>query len=247
MVETSLGGARREFPETHWSLIRVAGGGSPERRREALAALVGTYWKPVYFYVRRSGHGVEAAKDLTQEFFARLLERDVVDRLDEARGSFRSFLMTGVRHFLCDAWDRERAQRRGGGVCEPLDAAEADFGREVPSAEIPPDQAFLQKWAAETVRTAFRALREGLERSGRGRTLDVLQAYLAAPRPPTYRELADRLGLGESDVANSLHLARCLLRSAIEDRLRPGVSSQAELEEDLRDVLRWSGGLSVAG
>src|SRR5262245_52426241 len=108
----------RRFETTRWSMIVRAGHDQPSgrARRDALEFICKTYWFPAYSYVRSRGHNQQDAQDLTQEFFARLLENDFFDVADKERGRFRSFLLTALRRFLADEWKRTHAQKRGGGV-----------------------------------------------------------------------------------------------------------------------------------
>ncbi len=103
------------FPSTHWSDVLAAGRGATPGAGEALAALCRAYWYPLYAYVRRRGHDAHAARDLTQEFFARMLEKNYLADADPAKGRFRSFLLAALNHFLANERDRARALKRGGG------------------------------------------------------------------------------------------------------------------------------------
>ena len=125
--------ARPAFVTTHWSVVLTAGRNDTTRAQDALARLCQTYWFPLYTYVRRRGYSPEDAQDLTQEFFARLLEHNWVKAADQAKGRFRSFLLSAMNCFLADEWDKARAQKRGGGVpLVPLqfDTAETRYGVE---------------------------------------------------------------------------------------------------------------------
>src|SRR6187549_3167841 len=115
------------FATTRWSLVAAAQDAAAPESRQALADLCSAYWYPVYAYVRRRGHDHHAAQDLTQGFFARLLEKNDLAAADETRGRFRSFLLTACQHFLANEHDRGTAQKRGGGQAHvPLDFADAD-------------------------------------------------------------------------------------------------------------------------
>jgi RNA polymerase sigma-70 factor (ECF subfamily) len=137
------------FQTTHWSLVVSAGDRKSARADEALASLCADYWPPLYAYIRRSGHSLHAAQDLTQEFFARLLEKNYVQSADPERGRFRSFLLGAVKHFLSNHKQAARAQKRGGG--QPLlsldfRSAEAAYQLE-PADSQTPDRLFEQQWA----------------------------------------------------------------------------------------------------
>jgi RNA polymerase sigma-70 factor (ECF subfamily) len=209
--ETSIGGPASRIPETLWTDVLGARASDPERARAALARLIERYWKPVYFFVRRRGRSIESAKDLTQAFFADLLERDALSRVDPQRGRFRGWLLACVRNFLADASDRARAQRRGGCVTGfSLERAESEYLRDVPDAGATPEQAFHRKWAMDLLREAIESLDE------KWRTL--LRVSGADPRR-TYE-------------------ARAALRQALLARIRATVDSPREAEDELRELLR---------
>src|SRR5215468_3687597 len=115
-VEPLMPGGKFDFSTTHWSVVLAAGQNDSTTVRDALAKLCETYWYPLYAYVRRRGYSREDAQDLTQAFFARLLERNWVGAADREKGRFRSFLLTAVKRFMADEWDKARAQKRGGGA-----------------------------------------------------------------------------------------------------------------------------------
>jgi len=140
---------RPVFVTTRWSVVLAAGGAETANARPALEKLCKTYWYPLYGYVRRQGKSPEDAQDLTQEFFARLLEGNWVERADRQKGRFRSFLLTAMNHFLADEWDKARAQKRGGGVAPlplQLDGAETRYGLD-PADRSTPEQEFERRWA----------------------------------------------------------------------------------------------------
>jgi len=140
---------RNAFVTTHWSVVLSAGRSDTPRARVALEQLCRHYWPPLYAYVRRVGHPPEAAQDLTQEFFAHLLERNTVAKANPARGRFRSFLLASLKHFLAHEWEKARAQKRGGRVTViPLafDTAETRCAPE-PANTDTPDKIFDRQWA----------------------------------------------------------------------------------------------------
>src|ERR671934_2110489 len=110
-----------QFPTTRWTLVVAAGDPHPEESRPALVSLCENYWYPLYAYLRRRGYPADQAQDLTQEFFMRMLEGRYVDRADPEKGRFRSFILTSLKFFVADEGDRQRAQKRGGGVVVPLE------------------------------------------------------------------------------------------------------------------------------
>src|SRR6185436_16133539 len=137
------------FATTHWSIVLNARGTDTPLARDSLEKLCRTYWYPLYAFVRRQGRPPHDAQDLTQEFFARLLEKNYLVDVDRAKGRFRSFLLVALKHFLANDWDRRRAQKRGGGqVHIPIDAqhAESRYGLE-PAHEQTPEKLFERRWA----------------------------------------------------------------------------------------------------
>ncbi len=158
----SVGSRTQEFRTTHWSVVLATGQCLSSSARTALEALCRDYWYPVYAHIRRSGYGPEDAEDLTQGFFARLLERDFFARARRERGRFRTFLLTALRHFLGDERDRACATKRGGGqslVSLDGERAEVTFQR-YPASEATAEILFERRWALallETVRVHLRA------------------------------------------------------------------------------------------
>jgi RNA polymerase sigma-70 factor (ECF subfamily) len=143
------GGGPAAFVTTHWSVVLDAGRADTTRARDALARLCQTYWHPLYAYVRRLGYSPHDAQDLTQEFFARLLAKNSLAAADESRGRFRSFLLSSLKHFLANEWDKARAQKRGGGqVPIPIDPAVAETGCYFePADPATADKIFERRWA----------------------------------------------------------------------------------------------------
>src|SRR5688572_16870584 len=139
----------REFTTTHWSVVLLAGGETSTEADRALDDLCRAYWYPLYAYVRRQGRSAEDAQDLTQEFFARLLEHNYVRLADPQRGRFRTFLLSSLKNFLINEWDKANRQKRGGG-CQFIsrDGAEMETRFLVePADHRSPEKAFERQWA----------------------------------------------------------------------------------------------------
>lgn len=236
---TWIGRSNPCFEPTCWSEVRRAGDPDQPGAREAMEALVGRYWRPVYLFIRRRGSPVEDAKDLTQEFFGRLLDGPGLAGADPAQGRFRNYLLGAVRHFLSDAADRERAAKRGGGRrIESLDFAGAEaWYRCEPADDADPARLFERAWAAEVVESAIARLGETLSQEGRERWFECLRLHLSAERP-TYQAIAERLGCSTGDVTNWLHRARRRLREEVVGVLMDSVASAAEAEEELAELFR---------
>ena len=152
----------REFRTTHWSAVLLARRGDTVRAEPALAELCRGYWYPLYAYVRRLGRTAEDAQDLTQEFFARLLEKNWLAEADPARGRFRSFLLAALKHFLANEWNHANRLKRGGGrEFIPLDAATAEelYVLE-PSDLASPELLYDRRWALTVLARAQNRLRD---------------------------------------------------------------------------------------
>lgn len=236
-IDTETRG-RTPFPTTLWTVVLEAGAESEAVRRNALEALIRTYWRPVYFYIRRRNGDRESAKDLTQGFFAVLLEREAFDGLRPDGGKFRSYLLTALRNFLSDAAGRDRALKRGGGqLAVPMDFESVERDSEPAVATESPDDAFRKEWALRVIAEALAALRTDYEASGRAREFEAFCRHLSYTGDlPTYAELGRTLGLTESDVRNRLHAARMRYAQAILGVLRGATRTDAEAEEELREL-----------
>lgn len=238
---------RGGFPATHWSVVLAAGGGASASAARALETLCRGYWSPVYAWVRRRGHGVEEARDLTQGFFATLLARDALGTLDAPRGRFRWFLLAALKHHLADERARARALKRGGGqVPWSLDETDAEgrFLREAVDGQTP-DQTYERRWAWTVLEEGLARLREEFVLSGRGAWFDHLQPCLAGEDgTATYAEIARELGATDGAVKMAVQRARRRLREILRSVVAATVEEGADGEAELRDlvaVLREAG------
>ena len=220
-------------------MVVTAGRNDTVRARAALENLCQTYWYPLYAYVRRRGHSPENAQDLTQEFFARLLERRWLERADQQRGRFRSFLLSAMNHFLSDEWDKARAQKRGGGRAPlPLqfDTAETRYGQE-PADRVTPEQNFERRWALTLLDEVLRRLRSEYQRDGRAAWFEALHPCLVGDRTAQpYAELAVQLGVSEGTVKAAVHRLRQKYRQLLRDEIAQTVAEPGEVDEELRHL-----------
>ena len=227
-----------EFVPTRWSLVIAAGGGTADAHG-ALEQLCRWYWYPLYSYVRRRGHSPEDAKDLTQEFFSRLLAGGGVGNADREKGRFRSFLLGAMNHFLADEWDKARAQKRGGGVpALPLeyDTAETRFTRE-PADPDTPEQNFERRWALALLELVLNRLREEYEAAGRGELFAQLNPCLVGDRTEQpYAKLAGQLGVSEGTVKSAVHRLRQRYRQLLHDEIASTVAEPGEIGAELRHM-----------
>lgn len=221
--ETTMGGDGRAFGQTAWTVILLA------RDKKELGALVERYWKPCYYYVRRKGHDVEDAKDLTQGFFGDFIERDALARVTKSKGKFRSFLLACLEHYLSNEYDRRKALKRG---VKPLsldfEGAEEMLRR---AGESSPEQAYRREWAVGLINRALAALKEEM-----GSRFDALREYITAGQPGTVKDVAARLGLSESNVKVIIHRSRRRYRDLLKEEVARTVERKGEVDEELREL-----------
>ena len=227
------------FASTHWSVVLAAGGHDDRRSREALAKLCATYWYPLYAFVRRQGFGPEDAEDLTQGFFAHLLEHEALTTVDRAKGKFRSFLLASLRHFLADERDRARAQKRGGGRSSvPLDvvSAEKRYALE-PADHASPDRVFERNWALALMEQVLDRLRAEQVVADKRAQFDLLRDCLMGdPEAPRYADLAVQLGVSEDAVKMAVSRLRRRYRQLLRQEIAHTVVTPAEIEEEIRHL-----------
>jgi RNA polymerase sigma-70 factor (ECF subfamily) len=207
--ETEIGGDEFRFQPTAWNIVQGAKAGS----REALDRLIAVYWKPVYAFIRRRGHDVESAKDLTQGFFASVLERDFFQAVRADKGRFRSYLLGALAHYLSDAYDRARAKRRGGDW--NFVHAEADLASVSPT----PEEAFRALWARETLSRAMARLRS---------QVPAADLALLAGDPRTDLSITER--------KSRLFQLRARLRDCLREQILESVDRAQDVDSEIREM-----------
>lgn len=226
------------FATTRWSLVLAAG--DADSGREALEQLCRAYWFPLYAYIRRRGHDADAAQDLTQGFFARLLERNDLAGLTRDGGKFRSFLLTALNHFLANEHERATAQKRGGGLASLSlddDSAEDRYLRE-PSHTESPDRLFERQWALALMENALRRLAEEQTAGGKEATFDAVRPFLSRePEAGEYAALASRLNVAPGTLAVQVHRLRECYRQLVRATVADTVDSPLEVEAEMRHLL----------
>ena len=234
------------FPLTHWSAIIAAGRSQaePEVAKAALAELCQTYWSPLYSFVRSRGYSVHDAQDLTQSFFAFLIEHKIYKRVDPQKGRFRAFLLASMKNFLADASDRKRTLKRGGGQNllplheEQIKEAESLF--QTHGGATNEDQLFDRSWAESLIAAGLERLSADYKRESKEKLFKELRVFLAsgAEPLPTYAELAVRLDIGESTLRSHVTRLRARYREVLRAEVRQTVDTEAELQELLRVLTR---------
>jgi RNA polymerase sigma factor (sigma-70 family) len=227
------------FVTTHWSVVLTAGRTDTTSARDALAKLCQSYWYPLYAYVRRRGSSPQDAEDLTQEFFARFLEHNWVERADREKGRFRTFLLSALSHFLADEWDKARAQKRGGGVpLLPLEfeVAETRYSRE-PADNATPEQIFERRWVLTLLEHVLNRLRAEYEQDGKADLFATLHPCLVGDRTSQpYAALAAKLDMSEGAIKSVVHRLRQRYRQLLREEIGHTVAGAGEVDEELRHL-----------
>ena len=230
------------FITTRWTLVAAAARDSSDPHlREALEDLCQAYWPPLYAFLRRRGHSPEDAQDLTQGFFARVLERRDVRAADPARGRFRSFLLTALQHYVFNEHERKTTAKRGG----RLQRLSLDF-EDVERAYVlearhddSPDRVFNRKWAAITLDRALQRLRRECHASGRAALADALLPYLTdAGNLPPYRTVAEQLGISEGATKVAVHRLRQRFGTILRLEIAETVLAPADVDDEVRELIR---------
>jgi RNA polymerase sigma factor (sigma-70 family) len=243
----SRGAQPGRFPPTRRSAVAAVGSDDPAERARSLEILVRAYWKPIYKHLRiRWRLESEHAADLTQDFFARVIEQRMFSTYDPARAMFRTYLKTCLdRHVLKDAESRTRLKRGGGAVTLSLDFSAAE--RELEGLAVPAPEAiesyFDREWTRHLLGMTVDALRERCEQSGKQVTFRVFERYVLDEETvgsPSYAELATELGIKVSDVTNYLAFGRREFRLLLLEKLREITGSEEEFQAESRALLGGS-------
>jgi RNA polymerase sigma-70 factor (ECF subfamily) len=235
----------QQFATTHWSLVDAAKSdeASQTRAREALEELCRTYWYPLYAFVRSRGYSAVDAQDLTQAFFARIIETCGLSSANRERGRFRSYLLGALKHFLANEWHRTQTQKRGGQVqfieWDALDP-EARYSGASEQSDTP-EHLFDREWALQIIAGALQELRDEMEKAGKGEQFDVLKGCLTGEDELPRDEIAARLGMSEGAVKVAVHRLRGRYRNLLRATISETVNNEADLEDEMRyliEVLR---------
>lgn len=234
--------ASPRFATTRWSIIVAACDGPATQADAALETFCRAYWYPLYAYVRRSGHAPADAQDLTQAFFARLLEKDWLRAALPERGRFRSFLLMALKRFLAKEWRRDLARKRGGGQSlVALDAGEAEARYAVEPA-LGPDEMFERRWALTVLERALAALAADYAATDRANEFAALKTHLVSARADIdYVATAAALGLSPGAARVAVHRLRKRFREIIRQEITETVAHAADAEDELRHFARILG------
>jgi RNA polymerase sigma factor (sigma-70 family) len=229
------------FATTRWSLVFVAGQQTNARSTEALASLCDMYWYPVYAFIRRQGYRVEDGADLTQAFFARVLEKNYFHDADPARGRFRAFLCAAIRHFLSNERDRGRTLKRGGNqppISLDVETAEGRYQLE-PRDDLTPEKLFDRRWALTLLERVLARVGDQQVSAGKAELFDHLKEFLTGDRGGApYAEIAKTLGMTEGAVKVAVHRLRRHFRDTLIQEIAETVSDPAEIDAEIEYLLK---------
>jgi RNA polymerase sigma-70 factor (ECF subfamily) len=221
-------------------VVLAAGEHDTRQSFQALEQLCRTYWYPLYAFVRRRGYGPHDAEDLTQGFFARLVDKNYLEQVTPEKGKFRTFLLCALSHFLANEWDRSHRLKRGGAVTFlPLETGQAEerFSVEATQAEVP-ERAFDRRWAETMLNVVLGRLRAELDDSGKSTRFDELKRFLLRePAAGEYARVAGRLQLREAGVQSAVHRLRKRFGELFREEVGHTVATRAAIDEELRYLI----------
>ena len=227
------------FPRTHWSVILAAGDLSSPNNRDALAEFCESYRTPVYFFLRGHGHQPADADDLTQEFFAWFLQREILTGLTREGSRFRGYLLTVLRNFLGNKWRGEQAQKRGGGAKHvPIDPDTESRCLALLSVQTPPETLFDVEWARKVSARVFARLRGEYEADGKGKEFEYLQGcFPGLPDKGSYAVAAKDLGMTEQAVRQAAYRMRKRYQELLRMEMAAAGTSKEEIDEEIRYLM----------
>ncbi len=225
------------FAATRWTLVLSAARASQTpRAAAAMAELCRLYWYPLYAFIRRRGHAAQNAEDLTQEFFARLLDKHFLAAADQEKGQFRTFLLTAVKRFLANEYEAAQAKKRGGGqLIIPLDGLEPEARyRLEPAVTLSPERLFERQWALTLLKQVLARLQGDMATQGKAALFDALKDHLTGSRTESQAATAARLGMSEGAVQVAVHRLRRRYRELMREEIEHTVASPDEVEDEVR-------------
>jgi RNA polymerase sigma-70 factor (ECF subfamily) len=225
------------FVSTQWTVVLAAGRERSPQAARALEELCRTYWFPLYAYIRRRGHTKEDAEDLTQMFFARLLEKNPFAQLDSEKGKFRAFLLASLKHFLANEHDKAQTLKRGGGQPHlSLDWHTADTQFQVAATHDPsPDKAFDREWALALLARVIDRLQAECVAEDKTRLFGQLKQFLTAQQEESaQREVAAALDMEEGAVRVAVHRLRKRYRQLLRDEIANTLTDTTMVDEEMR-------------
>jgi RNA polymerase sigma-70 factor (ECF subfamily) len=240
MATSEAAKPRNYFATTHWSVVLNAGRSETTSGRDALAVLCETYWYPLYAYVRRQGRSPHDAEDLTQEFFARLLESESLAGVSPEKGKFRTFLLVAMKRFLANEWHRANSQKRGGGLFRvPLQGhtAETRYIAE-PVEPLTAEKLYERRWALTLLERVLERVADEFKTAAKGELFEKLKPHLMAEKGTiSYAEAAAGSGMNEGAFKVAVHRLRRRFRELFREEVAHTVVGPEEIDEETRHLL----------
>ena len=231
----------RWFATTHWTVVLGAKSDDAPQAAAALGRLCETYWAPIHAYIQRQGRIPADAEDLTQRFFERFLEKEQYRLAQRERGRFRSFLLTTLKHFLINEWERASAQKRGGGrETVSLDelVADEDRARVEPADEQTAEHIYERTWALTLLEKVRTRLESEYAAEGKAERYAHLEKFLPGEECDlTYAQAAARLGIAEGTIKSDMHRLKRRYRDGLRAEIAHTVATEAEVDDELRHLL----------
>lgn len=243
---TDMGGVGEAFLTTHWSLIEDVNASDDERNRALIELLIKKYWKPVYCYLRQKGYDNEKAKDLTQGFFHEVvLGRGLIQKADQSKGRFRTFLLTALSRYLISVREYETARKRipqhklvSLDLIDPPELSE-------PISKSTPEDAFNYAWASSLVEQVLREVETACRDQGQAvhwLTFEkrVLRPIMERTKPPSLGEICKKYGIEDGIKASSMILTvKRRFRATLKKYLRNSLTSDEEAVDELREIMQF--------
>jgi RNA polymerase sigma-70 factor (ECF subfamily) len=229
------------FATTRWSLVLAAGQKTDARSADALTGLCEMYWSPVYAFIRRQGYRPDEGADLTQEFFAKVLEKNYFHDADPSRGRFRAFLCAAIRHFLSNERDRARTLKRGGTsppISLDVETAEGTYQIE-PRDDLTPEKLFDRRWALILLERVLARLRDQQVSAGKGELFDHLKGFLTGDSAGLpYADVARALGMSDGAIRVAVHRLRRNFRDTLVREIAETVSEPADIDAEIAYLMK---------
>ena len=227
------------FLTTHWSIVLTAAEADSPHAAQALEQLCRAYWYPLYAYVRRRGYDSDDAQDLTQSFFARLLERNYVGQADRRRGKFRTFLLSALSHFLANEWDHAHRLKRGGDqTLISFDAVTAEERYSLEPVDLSdPAKLFERRWATTLLERALARLEQEFNERSQGKLFEACRPFMLGEQgEATYTEAAPASGTTPAAMKMGVSRMRARYRELLRQEILQTVASPQEAEEEYREL-----------
>ncbi len=228
-----------DFSVTRWSQVMIAGDAANPKSHEALSELCRIYWRPLYAFIRRRGYSSADAHDLTQAFFARLLEKNFLGSASPERGRFRSYLLGALKHFLSDCRDHDQALKRGGGaIMIPIDA-ESEEGRVKfePVDENTAEKMYDRQWGLAILEKTMSAMQDEFKAAGKEKYfVELRKALIPGDSNSSYREIAEKIGTSEGNVKVAVHRLRRRYRQLLREIIVQTLLNPADADDEIKHL-----------